>query len=121
MSEFLEDLSAPALVAAIKANLFAWWRYLGRSPRAEWYDSPSVTWLLTGVRNSFVNAIVRTRAEPGQADALIEKTLAHFRSRAVSKFSWWTEAGTQPADLGQLGFREYCKMSRYGQWPGDIS
>jgi GNAT superfamily N-acetyltransferase len=101
MNSILKDLSTPALVTAIKANLFAWWRYLGSSPKAEWYDSPEVTWLLTGIPSSFVNSVLRTKADPENVDAFIEKTLAHFRARGVTKFSWWTEPGTQPADLGK--------------------
>jgi GNAT superfamily N-acetyltransferase len=99
MGEFLKDLSAPALVAAIKANLFQWYRYLGRSPKAELYDSPQLTWLLTGISNSFVNTVVRTQLEPDNVDATIEGTLAHFRN--VAAMSWWTEPGTQPTDLGE--------------------
>jgi GNAT superfamily N-acetyltransferase len=87
-------------VAAIKANLVEWWRYLGRSPKAEFHDGPELTWLLTGIQEPFLNPILRTEAEPGNVDAIIEKTLAHFRSRGVTAFSWWTDPGTQPADLG---------------------
>jgi GNAT superfamily N-acetyltransferase len=101
MSDILKDLSAPALVAAIKANLFEWYRYLGRSPKAELYDSPELTWLLTGISNSFVNGVLRTQVEPDNVDAIIEKTLAHFKSRNVTRLSWWTEPGTQPTDLGK--------------------
>jgi GNAT superfamily N-acetyltransferase len=100
MSEILKDLSAPALVGAIKANLFEWYRYLGRSPKAEFYDSPALTWLLTGISNSFVNGVLRAQLEPDKVDATIKEILAHFRSRGVTTFSWWTEPGTQPADLG---------------------
>jgi GNAT superfamily N-acetyltransferase len=100
MSEILKDLSAPALVGAIKANLFEWYRYLGRSPKAEFYDSPALTWLLTGISNSFVNGVLRAQLEPDKVNATIKEILAHFRSRGMTTFSWWTEPGTQPADLG---------------------
>jgi GNAT superfamily N-acetyltransferase len=99
MGSILTDLSAPALVAAIKANLVEWWRYAGRSPGAEFYEGPELTWLLTGIHYPFLNPVLRTEAEPDNADALIEKTLAQFRSRGVT-CSWWTDPGTQPADLG---------------------
>jgi GNAT superfamily N-acetyltransferase len=101
MSAILNDLSAPALVAAIKANLFEWYRYLGTSPKAEFYDGPQLTWLLTGIPISFVNCVLRTQAEPDSVDAIIERTLAHFRSRDVTRLSWWTEPGTLPTDLGK--------------------
>jgi GNAT superfamily N-acetyltransferase len=99
MSDILKDFSAPALVAAIKTNLFEWYRYLGRSPKAELYDSPEVTWLLTGISNSFVNGVLRTQLEPDNVDATIEETLAHFKN--VAAMSWWTEPGTRPTDLGE--------------------
>jgi len=101
MRDILKDLSAPALVAAIKANLFAWYRYLGRSSKAEFYDSNALTWLLTGISDSFVNGVLRTHLEPDKVDAAIEETLSHFRSRGVTTLSWWAEPGTQPTDLGE--------------------
>jgi GNAT superfamily N-acetyltransferase len=101
MSDILNDLSAPALVAAIKANLFAWYRYLGRSPKAEFYDSPELTWLLTGISDSFINGVLSTHLEPDKVDVAIEETLAHLSSRGATTFSWWTEPGTQPTDLGE--------------------
>jgi len=99
MRDILKDLSTPAMVAAIKANLVEWWRYLGRSAKVELHESPEVTWLLTGIPDSFLNPILRTQAAPGKVDALIGRTLAHFRSRGVTRFSWWVDPGTQPADL----------------------
>jgi ribosomal protein S18 acetylase RimI-like enzyme len=99
MADVLKDLSAPALVAAIKANLFAWSRYLGRSPQAEFHDGPQLTWLFTGISDGFVNSVLRTQLEPENVDAAIEETLARFEN--VAAMSWWTEPGTQPTDLGE--------------------
>ena len=100
MSDILQDFSAPALVAAIKANLFKWYRYVGRSPKAELHDSPEVTWLLTGIPHSFPNAVLRTQVEPDHAGTIIEKTLAQLRSRNATKLSWWVESDSRPVDLG---------------------
>ena len=100
MSRILKDLSAPALTAAIRANQFEWWRTLGRSPKAERYESPEVTWLLTELPTPSMNTVLLTHAEPDNVDVIIEDTLAHFRSRGVTKMSWWTEPGTQPTELG---------------------
>jgi GNAT superfamily N-acetyltransferase len=99
MSAILTDLSPGALVTAIKANLFEWYRYLGRSPNAELHDTPQLTWLHTGISNSFVNTVIRTRLQPGDVDATVRETLARFGD--VGRLSWWTEPGTQPADLGE--------------------
>jgi GNAT superfamily N-acetyltransferase len=100
-SDILKDFSAPALVMAIKANLFEWYRYIGRSPGAEMHQSPQLTWLLTGIPTSFVNGVLRARLEPDNVDDVIAETLAHFKSRNVTNFSWWVEPGDRPADLGE--------------------
>jgi hypothetical protein len=99
MSYVLEDLSAPALAAAVKANPVEWWRYLGRSPKAEFCDSPGLTWLRTGISNSFVNCVLRAQREPDHTETVIEETLARFGD--LSAMSWWTGPGTQPTDLGE--------------------
>ena len=101
MSNVLKDFAAPALVATIKANLFEWYRYLGNSPKAELHDSPEVTWLLTGIPTPFLNGVLRTQVEPDHADEIIEGTLAHFRSKTVTRLSWWVGPDTQPTDLGR--------------------
>ncbi|HLB46216.1 MAG TPA: GNAT family N-acetyltransferase [Anaerolineales bacterium] len=101
MNDVLKDFSTPSLVAAIKANLFEWYDYLGRSPQAERYDSPELKWVLTGISHPFLNNVLRTQWNPDHVDARIEETLAHFKSRNVTRFSWWTEPGTQPANLGE--------------------
>jgi GNAT superfamily N-acetyltransferase len=101
VSDVLKDLSAPALVAAIKANLFEWYRHVGSSPKAELYESPELTWFMTGIPIPFLNGVLCTQAEPEDADAIIEGTLAGFSSKNVTGLSWWVEPDTQPADLGR--------------------
>ena len=100
MSDVLEDLSTPALVRAIKDNRFEWYEDLGRSPKAEFYSSPGLTWLLTGVPFPGMNTVVRTQLTPDDVDEIIEETVAHFKSKNVTSFTWWAEPGTQPTDLG---------------------
>jgi GNAT superfamily N-acetyltransferase len=100
MSEILQDLSAPALVAAIKANQLEWWRALGSSPEAEFYDSPEVTWLLTCRPTAAVNTVLLSQVEPEEVGVIIERTRAHFESRGVTTVSWSIQPGSQAADLG---------------------
>ena len=101
MGDVLKDLPAPALVAAIWGNMRQWLRHIGGSPQAELYEGPALTWLLTGMPTPTLNGVLRTDAEPGTVDALIERTLAHVRSKNVPRFAWWTGPDTVPADLGQ--------------------
>jgi GNAT superfamily N-acetyltransferase len=101
MSDILQDLSAPALVAAIRANPIEWRRALGNSPKAEVYESPELTWVLTGMPTPSLNAVLLAKAEPEDVGAIIERTRAHFSARGVTKISWWIDPGTQQADLGK--------------------
>ena len=80
-------------MAANKANLFEYYRYLGRSPQAEFYDGPGLTWLLTGIHHPFLNNVLRTRLTPANVDDTIARTLAYFTSRNVTQLSWWIEPG----------------------------
>jgi ribosomal protein S18 acetylase RimI-like enzyme len=101
VSELLRDLSTSALAEAIKGNLFEYYRYLGRSPQAEFHDSPQLTWLLTGIPHPFLNNVLHTRLAPDNVDNSIAQTLAYFASKGMTQLSWWTEPGTQPADLAE--------------------
>ena len=102
MSFILEDFSTTSLAAAIKSNLLAWYQYLGRSSRADFYESPEMSWVLTGLTHSFLNAVLWTQLNPANADQRIAETLAAFRSKNVHQLSWYTGLVTQPADMGEL-------------------
>jgi ribosomal protein S18 acetylase RimI-like enzyme len=100
MDDVLTDLSSESLVAAIRGNASAWWRYLGSSSKAEYYDSPELSCLLTGIPTPSMNTVVLKHVDPGRAGEFIDRTLAHVRSRGVAKCSWWMGPGAQPAVLG---------------------
>ena len=103
-----DDFSVPTLVKAIKANLFDWYRYLGRSPKAEFCEGPNLAWLLTGMPIGFLNTVFSTQLPPDHADEIIAEALTHFRARNVSRLWWWPEPASQAEELGKrllkLGF-----------------
>ena len=66
MERILEDLSTATLIAAIKANLFAWYEYQGRSRVADRRDGPPLTWVLTPVQHPFMNNVLRTTVDAGR-------------------------------------------------------
>jgi ribosomal protein S18 acetylase RimI-like enzyme len=101
MSNILKDSSKPALIRAIKDNRFEWYGYLGRSPKAELYESQNLTWLLSGVPFPLMNTVFRTQLKRDNVDEVIKEIVAHFESKNVTSFTWWTEPGTQPTDLGK--------------------
>lgn len=100
MGGILTDFSIDVLTKAIRDNLFAWYRYLGRSPGAGWHETPEITWLMTGVPFSFLNAVFHTRIDGHRADQVIEEVLQRFTAGDAEDFSWWIEPDTQPTDLG---------------------
>jgi len=99
MEDILSDFSTPAVVRAIKANWADYYHYLGRSPNAELYVGPYLTWLLTGIPDPFMNVVLHTQLPPDGAGELIDEALAHFRSRNVTRLSWWTGEGQHETDL----------------------
>ncbi len=99
MQVILSDFSALTLARAIKVNWADYYSYLGRSPNAELYVGPYLTWLLTGIPDTFMNVVLHTQLPSDGAGELIDKALTHFRSRNVTRLSWWTEEGVQETDL----------------------
>lgn len=115
MNTVLKDFSTQSLTAANKANLFAWIEYHAHSPtpKAELFDSPELKWALTGIRDPFMNHVLKTQLNPDNVDARIEETLALFRSKNVSHLTWWAEPDAQPENLG-----EYLTAHGLTYWSG---
>jgi hypothetical protein len=99
METLLNDLSVPALVGAIKTNWADYYLNAGRSPNAEMSIGPNLTWFLSGVPDSFLNVVLRTKLPVERASELIDETLDHFRSMHVKRLSWWAETDTPGPDL----------------------
>ncbi|MGA2488678.1 MAG: GNAT family N-acetyltransferase [Anaerolineales bacterium] len=99
MQTILSDFSFQTLVRAIKANWADYYFYLGRSPSVEMFVGPYLTWVLTGIPDSFLNVVLRTQLPSDRAGEIIGETLAHFRSRNVKRLSWWAETDTPRTDL----------------------
>lgn len=99
MQTILSDLAVPALVKAIKANWVDYYSFLGRSPRAELFVGPYLTWFITGIPDPFMNVVFRTQLPSDRAGEIIDETLGHFKSKNVTRLSWWAEADTPRTEL----------------------
>lgn len=98
-AEVLTERSAPALVAAIEANMVKHFVTFGRVPGATLHDGPDMTWVAAGVPHLMLNGVFRTRLAPDGLGARIDETLRVFTSRRLP-FRWVLGPSTRPADLG---------------------
>src|SRR5262249_16490579 len=99
MSETLQELSTPALVRAIEANLFEAWAYFGHWPQAELYDGPDLMRVITGVPFPWCNGVFRAHLAPQGTDAKMEPPLTPSRPGPLPRIGW-TGPAPRPADLG---------------------
>mgnify|MGYP003618819598 CR=1 FL=1 len=99
MNDILEDLSPPALVEAIEANVFDFFAQFSQGPGIEVHNDPELLWLISNIAYPLFNSALRPRFTPESAEAGIEAMIAHYRFANVPAL-WWTGPTTTPADLG---------------------
>jgi ribosomal protein S18 acetylase RimI-like enzyme len=97
----LTDTSQSALIAAIERNLFLVFDLFKQWPQAELHDTPELLWSITNIPYPLFNSVLRARLPSGTIDAVIDSTLAEYKSRNVPMM-WWTGPSTQPSDLGTI-------------------
>lgn len=101
MGQILKDLSAPALVKAIEANVIQQFPLLSANlPQIEIHDEPDMLWVTTDLPHPYLNCVLRAQLAPTDVDARINATMTPFRSRRLP-MTWRLGPSTQPTDLGK--------------------
>ncbi len=102
MNAILTDLSAPALAAAVRANLFAFFLCGERAPVMELDRRDGfVRWYLPHPLAWFHGALSARDASPGDG-AAVDETLAYFRAKRAGEVCWWLADGVDPGGWTRL-------------------
>jgi len=109
---WLAGLSFAAVRELVKANWAEYYTHLGRTPVAELTVGPHLSWLLTGIPDSFLNAVFRVDIPPDRVADVVDETLAQFREKHVTRLSWW--ADVPDGDVGRQLLRRDLTFDRGG-------
>jgi GNAT superfamily N-acetyltransferase len=99
MPATLQDLSQPALTAAIEGNLFAFLAKWSDWPRVEVHNDPEWLWSISDIGFPLFNFVVRENFPASEANHYIEAAIARCKTRRIPML-WWTGPSTRPTDLG---------------------
>jgi GNAT superfamily N-acetyltransferase len=100
MDAILRDLSEPALIHAIEANLFETFRYwLGSWSRMEFHDTPDLMWGVTDIAFPLFNPVMGARLADDATDQVIAHAIERCKARNIAML-WWTGPTSRPLDLG---------------------
>ena len=102
MPAILTDLSAPALAAATRANLYDFFLCGERAPVMELARRDGfVRWFLPHPLAWFHGALSSRDAAPGDGDAL-DETLAYFKDKNAGEVCWWLQDNVSAAGWEEL-------------------
>lgn len=95
MAVILLDLSKQSLIGAIESNILEFLRYLGRSTKAEAYDTPNTAGFVSGIPSSVMNGLC---SKTSFANNGLDDGFRFLQSRNVP-FLWWVRPTAQSGDL----------------------
>lgn len=102
-------------MAIVERDFVAAWWILAEAGGYELHDSDRLRWFHTGAPEAYANGVIGTQLADGEADAVIDATLADLRGRGVP-FLWWVLPGSRPRDLAhRLAIRG---LAADPAWPG---
>lgn len=94
MSDKLHDLSTPALVQAIRANFYEFFRLIALSG-SQPHVPGGVRWCTAVPHPWFRGVLVNQPYSPEHAGA-IQDQIRYFKDQNVGEFSWWQDTSVPP-------------------------
>ena len=102
------DVSAEALVTAIRANMCDFFRHTSKSNPAEHFEDAKFTRWYTPLPHPWFNGVLSSNPPMDDDDPFIVETTKYFRGKGVHAFTWWLEPHLKPSDwepaLSKHGF-----------------
>lgn len=89
MSDILTDLSTPALIHAVKANLLEFFHHLKQSSHTNFAADEKFARWHTRLPHPWFNGVSAAQPPAPEDDAFIADTITYFGSCGVSPFTWW--------------------------------
>jgi ribosomal protein S18 acetylase RimI-like enzyme len=97
MNPIQTDVSAEALVTAIRANMCDFFRHTSRSNPVEHFENEQFTRWHTPLPHPWFNGVLSSKLPETDA-SFIPETINYFRNKGVNTFTWWLEPHLKPGD-----------------------
>jgi GNAT superfamily N-acetyltransferase len=115
MKDILVDLSSPALVKAIEANLHAHIPLFGRMPRSTIWEEPGLKAVITALDPSECH-VYQSQFQPKEVETRIKQVVERFRSQGCLPMYWQVCSSTLPVNMGE--YLEKCGFQLFARPPG---
>lgn len=108
MENIQTDVSDNGLVTAIRANMCEFFRHLGRSNAAEYFENKDFARWYTPLPHPWFSGALSSNPPKEGDEAFIEEAIHYFDDLNVAVFTWWLEPQLKAADwepiLSEFGF-----------------
>jgi ribosomal protein S18 acetylase RimI-like enzyme len=100
MSQVLNDFSTPALVYAIKQNLYDLFGYLQQWDKTDFFAGPGLQHWWTPVPYPWFNGALSLSPPASDEAETIRATVTYFQSKGRELFTWWLAPDLEASDWG---------------------
>jgi len=98
MNNIQTDVSDEALITTIRANMCDFFRFIGKSSPAEYFENGKFARWYAPLPHPWFNGALSTSLFEEKDDSFIEETIQYFRDKKVGTFTWWMEPHLKPSD-----------------------
>lgn len=102
MPDVQTDVSEEALVTAVRANLCDFFRYLGRSNPAGYFENETFSRWQSAVPHPWFNGVLASTFSTSKDDTFIKETIQYFHQHKTSVFTWWLEPHLNSTDWEEI-------------------